>query len=150
MWPYDQYPEMRQPYRKLPNGWVVDNRGVHLTPYPEVDRVLTEIHASGIPVAAASRTVSAKGASSLIELFGWKKYFKYIELYPGTKLEHFQQLKKDSKVDYHEMLFFDNDQENIDEISKIGVTCILVNARIGMTIELLKYGLDKFEQGHGQ
>ena len=43
------------------------------------------------------------------------------------------------------MIFFDNEQENIDQVSKLGVTCIHVNARIGINIELLKSGLDKFQ-----
>ena len=85
LWPFDQSGDMRQPYHKLPNGWVVDSRGVHMTPYPGADRVLAEIHAAGIPMAAASRTDYAQAAESLIDLLGWTHYFTYMELYRGNE-----------------------------------------------------------------
>ena len=102
-------------------------------------------------MAAVSRIISPVGAESLTDFLG--HYFTYLELYPGMKLDHFKQLKKDSSVEYKDM-FFHNDQGNIDEVSndevfKLGITCIHVNARIRMNIELLKSGLDKFQGSSG-
>ena len=92
-----------------------------MAPYPECDSVL-----SGSTHQEFQWLQSrGPGAESLIDLLG--HYFTYLELYPGKKLGHFKQLKS---VEYKDM-FFHNDQENIDEASKLDVTCIHVNARVG-------------------
>jgi magnesium-dependent phosphatase 1 len=55
-----------------------------------VPEVLEYLKNEGISVAAASRTSEIKGANQLLDLFGWNKYFKYKEIYPGCKLNHFK------------------------------------------------------------
>ena len=37
------------------------------------------------------RTTYTKEARQLIELFGWTKYFKYFEIYGGSKVTHFRK-----------------------------------------------------------
>ena len=76
---------------------------------------------------------------SLVDLLG--HYFTYLALYPGTKLDHFKghfKVEKDSSVagsfqdssvEYKDVFF--DDRGKIDEASKLGVTCIHVDARVG-------------------
>lgn len=44
-----------------------------------------------VPIGVASRTSEIQGAEQLCELFDWNKYFKYKEIYPGSKVAHFNQ-----------------------------------------------------------
>jgi hypothetical protein len=37
------------------------------------------------------RTDEIRGAKQLVDLFGWEKYFKYKEIYPGCKKTHFKK-----------------------------------------------------------
>lgn len=44
------------------------------------------------------------------------------------------------------MLFFDDEHRNIRDLSKLKVTCILVEN--GMTLQLLHEGLQKYAEKH--
>lgn len=68
----------------------MDAHGQTIKHYPEVPEILKFLKDEGIPVAAASRTSEIDGANQLLDLFGWDKYFKYKEIYPGSKLHHFR------------------------------------------------------------
>ncbi|KAI0218846.1 Magnesium-dependent phosphatase 1 [Lamellibrachia satsuma] len=47
-----------------------------------------------------------------------------------------------SKIPYNQMLFFDDEQRNITDLSKIGVVCILLHD--GVSKEIIKQGLRTF------
>jgi hypothetical protein len=42
----------------------------------------------------------------------------------GSKVGHFKTIAHESGVPLREMLFFDNERGNIQEVSKLGVTCV--------------------------
>lgn len=147
LWPFgiDDY-VMKPPYKKItaPDGMgsqVVDAEGKHMFPYPEVNDVLKKIHSSHILMAAASRTTFPEGAESLIELFGWKYYFKYKEMYPGSKVEHLKHLMMKSQIEFKDMLFFDNELRNIVDVDKLGVICQLVDSETGLDTKTFKLGM---------
>lgn len=144
LWPFgvDDY-VMRPPYRKV-NGVVRDARGLQMDSFPEVSEILRQLHENGIPLAAASRTTYPDGAFSLIKLLGWNDYFKYKEIYPGSKTAHFKKLTAASGVPFNEMIFFDNESRNITDVSKLGVTCVLVDTFIGLTWHDVKNGFRAF------
>lgn len=146
LWPFgvDDF-TMRPPYRKV-NGVVRDARGLVMDPYPEVNDILRQLHENGIPLAAASRTSYPDGAFSLIKLLGWSDYFKYKEIYPGSKTTHFMKMASASGVPFSEMIFFDNEPRNITDVSKLGVTCVLVDAYSGVTWDDVKKGFRAFSE----
>lgn len=53
--------------------------------------MLQRLYDEGYILAVASRTGEMKGANQLLKLFGWEKYFKYKEIYPGSKVNHFKR-----------------------------------------------------------
>jgi magnesium-dependent phosphatase 1 len=51
-----------------------------------------------------------------------------MEIYPNkNKKKHFSELKNKSKINFEEMVFFDDEYENIIDISKLGVSCKLID-----------------------
>lgn len=53
--------------------------------------MLAKLHKEGYTLGVASRTSTIEGASQLISLFGWDKYFTYKQIFPGRKTAHFYQ-----------------------------------------------------------
>lgn len=116
------------PYTKN-NGDVFDANGLHIRLYKEVFEILTT-QSHNYELAIASRTGSPETARHLIGLFEIGRFFKYQEIYPASKLNHFAKIHKASGIPYEKMLFFDDEYRNIEDISSLGVTSILVNSGI--------------------
>ncbi len=99
-------------------------------------------------VAACSSTRYGEWARPLLKLFEaapgvtMHKLMAYKEIYPGNKRRHFAKLKADSKVEYEDMIFFDDQTYNTREVSKLGVLCVHVPN--GLTAAHWKVGIETF------
>lgn len=113
-----------------------------MEPFPEALQVL-EHWSKKCEIAVASRTSYPQGAESLLDLFGFNKYIKYKEIYPGCKLTHFAKLKQRSNFEYSEMLFFDDESRNIRDLKRVGVESVLVDPDVGVTNKLIQEAVDK-------
>jgi len=118
-------PELYQ-LRKLQrnNQFPVANKDVKL--YPEIEKILQEKNSTKF--AIASRTKSVEWAHDLLDQFGIKEIFDFIEIYPGDKKRHFASLKKDSGIEYEDMLFFDDNRDgkygNCLPVASLGVLSV--------------------------
>ena len=66
------------------------------------------------------------------------------EIYPGSKIAHFRSLREELGVEYHEILFLDNERWNTDEVSKeLGVVSVWCPR--GLTFEAFEKGLETYE-----
>ncbi|XP_070582531.1 magnesium-dependent phosphatase 1 [Erythrolamprus reginae] len=144
LWPFWVDTHVDPPFRKKSDGSVQDRNQRPVQLYPEVPEVLHQLNSEGIAMAAASRTSEIQGARQLLDLFGLSRYFRYTEIYPGSKTTHFQRLSQQSGIPLQKMLFFDDESRNIRDVSTLGVVCIPVPR--GMTLSLLKEGLETFAQ----
>lgn len=146
LWPWgvDDF-VMKPPYRKVKDG-VRDARGLRMDPFHDVPDILKQLHENGIPMAAASRTTYPEGANSLLKLFGWNEFLQFKEIYPGSKTTHFKRLAASSGASYDQMIFFDNESRNITDITKLGVTCILVDSYAGVTWKDVEQGFKAFAE----
>ncbi|XP_034179923.1 magnesium-dependent phosphatase 1 isoform X2 [Osmia lignaria lignaria] len=124
LWPFWVDTHVTPPFRKKGND-VVDAHGQLIRYYKDVPEILKSLSAK-YELGVASRTSEIQGAKQLLNLFNWDKYFKYKEIYPGSKVTHFSKIQKASGIDYKDMMFFDDEQRNIVDVSKLGVKCILV------------------------
>lgn len=145
LWPYgiDLF-IVKPPYRKS-GAHVVDATGQRMDPFPNVEPILKRLHEHNILMAAASRTTFPDGAFSLISLYGWDKYLKLYEIYPGSKTTHFKSLANKTGIRLEDMLFFDNETRNIADVSQLGVTCVMVDSETGLTWKDLEEGFKAFE-----
>lgn len=53
-----------------------------------------------------------------------EKVFTYTEIYAGSKIGHFGELRRNSGVAYADMIFFDDWDENCNEVGSLGVACV--------------------------
>ncbi|CAH8553276.1 unnamed protein product [Schistosoma turkestanicum] len=83
-------------------------------------------------------------AQQLLQALNWSDLFDYAEIYPGSKIAHFRRFHELSGIGYADMLFFDDETRNINEISRLGVQCHLVEH--GITLNLLEDALRKFQR----
>lgn len=128
---------------------VFDSEQKEMQSFPEVNQLLHVIkNELEIDMAAASRTEYPVGAHSLIDLFVWQQYFRFRQIYPGSKISHFGQFKKLVSLPYDQMLFFDDEERNIVDVKELGVTCVKVDPEVGMNFDYLENGLDQFQKLH--
>lgn len=78
--------------------------------------------------AVASRTKSVDWAHSLLTQFELRDIFDYIEILPGNKEQHFKNLRRDSGIEFSEMLFFDDARDgkfgNCEPVASLGVLSV--------------------------
>ncbi|KAJ8959454.1 hypothetical protein NQ318_022147 [Aromia moschata] len=144
LWPFWVDTHVYPPFKKKSGGTITDSYGIDVTCYPEVPEVLKTLHDEGYTLAVASRTWEIKGAKQLVELFSWNKYFTYKEIFPGSKTTHFNNIKKQSGVDFKEMMFFDDEQRNVHDISRMGVVSVFVTD--GVSRKVVEDGLNIFSK----
>uniref|UniRef100_A0A0K8RZF8 Magnesium-dependent phosphatase 1 n=1 Tax=Crotalus horridus TaxID=35024 RepID=A0A0K8RZF8_CROHD len=142
LWPFWVDTHVDPPFQKKRDGSVQDRNKRPVNLYPEVPEVLQQLQSEGIAMATASRTGEIRGAKQLLDLFDLNRYFRYTEIYPGSKITHFQRLKQQTGIPFHQMVFFDDESRNIRDVSTLGVVCVAVPR--GMTLSLLREGMENF------
>ncbi|GAA6002357.1 Mg-dependent acid phosphatase [Rhodotorula paludigena] len=149
---------------------VYDKHNQPLSFYADVPQILLQLHHSNIHVAAASRThaprvarqilselllpgshrddandpLKARASSKEGETVAAIKLFDSMEIYPGSKMEHFRELNKKTGIAFEDMVFFDDESRN-REVAKLGVTFVLVHS--GVTRQLFESGIDAWRKG---
>lgn len=118
------------------NGMIRDDDGRKIRLYDDVLEILAQLDHQQISMAVASRTSAPDWADELMGLLDIKKYFQYFEIYPGSKISHFRSLQEKTGLKYSDMMFFDDEYRNIEEVSRLGVHAIFVED--GMHMRLLK------------
>ena len=102
-------------------------------------------------VAVASRCDEPEWARQLLKLFTiddgrsfWQALDdgRLAEIYKGNKKTHLKALKQKTGVAFEDMLFFDDDQENIRHVSELGVVSVLTPE--GVTEDAWEQGLRRF------
>ncbi|XP_017302023.1 magnesium-dependent phosphatase 1-like isoform X2 [Diaphorina citri] len=139
LWPFHVH-ELKPPFKKV---GVEDAKGTLLNLYRDIPEIVKYLKDHNIKLALASRTVHIRNAYSLLHLLGLSDFFDYKEIFPAEKkIKHFANLKKDSKIKYKDMVFFDDEERNARSISKLGV--IGIQVMHSMTNGVLLKGLKKF------
>ena len=104
---------------------------------------------SSTKFAVASRTQSGEWANDLLDQFEIRDVVDYVEIFPGNKKRHFENLRRDSGIDYADMLFFDDARDgkygNCVPVSEMGV--LSVHCPTGLeTASVWETALDRFEE----
>jgi len=108
------------------NGKLLDQSGNWIRLYPDVIQILKLLKNNNKYIAAASRTFEPAWAQDLLHLLDIDKYFDLKEIYPASKIQHFKRIKNHFNIPYSEMVFFDDEYRNIEEVRSLGVESIFV------------------------
>jgi magnesium-dependent phosphatase 1 len=104
-----------------------------------------QLHQKSIKIAAASRSTTPELAREMLKLLRLTtkpileqnakssnaatvkaiEYFDEVQIYPESKISHFEQIEDATKISYEEMLFFDDESRN-REVEQLGVVMWLV------------------------
>lgn len=114
--------------------------------YPHAKGILHALKDKGVDLAIASRSPTPDIANTFLEKLGIKSMFIAQEIFSSWthKTEHFQKIQRKTGVPYNEMLFFDDEDRNIEAVSKMGATCVYVGN--GVNLGALRQGLSSFAQ----
>ncbi|XP_073307556.1 uncharacterized protein [Primulina huaijiensis] len=114
--------------------------------YPHAKGILNALEEKGVDIAIASRSPTPDIANTFLEKLGVKSMFVSQEIFSSWthKTDHFQRIHQKTGIPYNEMLFFDDEDRNIDTVSKMGVTSILVDN--GVNLGAFRQGLSNFSQ----
>ncbi|KAI1336013.1 magnesium-dependent phosphatase-1 [Xylariaceae sp. FL0016] len=91
--------------------------------------------------AAAAKGRGKEKARKALEFFD-----AGLEIYPGSKIQHFQALHKRTGIPFGDMLFFDDERRNLNTES-LGVTMWLV--RDGVTWDEVVKGIEEWRRRKG-
>lgn len=137
---------LHPPFRRT-NGTVLDSHGSHIQLYPDVPEILHYCHQQNFILALASRTFEPDWARELLELLHIRHLFDYEEIFPASKIQHFQNLQQLTGLQYNNMLFFDDEKRNVDDVRRLGVNTVYV--RDGLMWGDFKQGMRLFGDGAG-
>ncbi|CAA7404332.1 unnamed protein product [Spirodela intermedia] len=114
--------------------------------YPQTMGILYALKDKGIDVAIASRSPTPDIAKTFLDNLGIQSSFVAQEIFSSWthKTEHFQRIHRRTGVPFKSMLFFDDEDRNIQAVSSMGVTSIYVHN--GVNLEAFRLGLSTFAQ----
>lgn len=137
-------------------GELVDKAGRKLSFFDDVPCILTTLQSTGVKIAACSRThrpdIARQALSDMKiprnpnetsdeqDLIRSIELFDNLQIYPGSKLSHFRTIQKELKIEFEDILFFDDEPRNA-EVEKLGVYFMLVDDAIGLNWETFTKGL---------
>lgn len=111
-------------------GRLLDRSGRWIRVYPDAVKILQTLRESGKIIAAASRTNEPAFANDLLQIFDLEKHFDVKEIYPGSKLEHLKKIQAQVDCPFDQIVFFDDELRNIEEVRTLGAKCVLVDGGI--------------------
>jgi len=137
----DTFCSETQPPYVWRKGKLMDKEGRWIRLYPNTIDVLEKLVSENKIIVAASRTHQPSWANKLLELFDIDKHFACKEIYAGSKIIHLKKIHELFNVPYNQIVFFDDEKRNIDDVSSLGANCILVKG--GITLEYINIMTEK-------
>jgi len=113
---------------------LLDSSGSWIRLYDDVISILDDLKHRNKFIVAASRTYQPDWAHDILHLMDIDKYFDLKEIYPSSKVKHFDRIQNHFKIQYDEMVFFDDEYRNIEDVSRLGVETVFVKNGINRNL----------------
>ncbi|KAI2641227.1 magnesium-dependent phosphatase [Xylaria nigripes] len=160
LWPFWVDTHVNPPLRpNQAHTACTDKIGETFSFYREVPAILSALSQTGAKLGVASRTCAPDLGRDMLKMLyvsredeggrGRKAIDFFdagLEIYPSSKIRHFEALHKRTGIPYAEMLFFDDESRNRDT-ETLGVTMWLV--RDGVTWEEIEGGIQEWRRRRG-
>ena len=129
---------------------LINEEDTRIKAYPDVTEIVRTLRVDCMGrndhIAIASRALNRSLALKAIDLFGWTPYISSFQIHPGSKVIHMNDIKFDLKFNkFNDVLFFDDDQRNLNELKSIGVVGYKLDPQTGLTITDVLNGLTLFD-----
>jgi magnesium-dependent phosphatase 1 len=160
VWPNHCDRDTKSPYT-VTDGNILDRYGRLANCYPIIPLIIGTLIDKGIPVAYATRNPARReiierlkslvisGDRTLWSILPNEDYLQAYSSIGGTaKTKHFNALNQVTSVPFKEMLFFDDDSYNIIYAEFLGVTGMLVDTKVGFTLDLFMNGMKTYNNNH--
>ncbi|KAK9258891.1 magnesium-dependent phosphatase-1 [Lipomyces tetrasporus] len=123
---------------------IVDRYGSKMAFYKDVPEIIAHLKQNGVKVAAASRT-----CAPVCYIDGTRAidHFDVLEIYPGSKITHFNFIQKQTGFEYHDMLLFDDETRNKEVEHRLGVKFMFVIE--GVTWKLYHQAIEAWRDHKG-
>ena len=122
------------PFKRISKDMLVDRDGGELSLFRDSREILKNLAGVGYELVVASRSKAPAWAKEALDNLELTKFFTKICIYPGSKLKHFSEIRQACGCEYRQMVFFDDEMRNIDEISALGVETIFISEGINLDI----------------
>ena len=162
LWPLWVDTHVSPPLKAAPDhASATDRLGEEFSFYVDVPAVLQALPRAGVRMAVASRTSAPTIARDMLKALHLPAVAEVegsrarksvdafdggLEMYPGSKVKHFEAIQKRTGLPYEEMLFFDDESRNRDTES-LGVTMWLV--RDGVSWAEVEAGIEEWRKRRG-
>ncbi|XP_078442140.1 haloacid dehalogenase-like hydrolase (HAD) superfamily protein [Wolffia australiana] len=112
--------------------------------YPQARGILHALKDKGIDIAIASRSPTPDIAKAFLEKLELQSSFVAQEIFSSWthKTEHFQRIHRRTGLPFKSILFFDDEDRNIEAVSNMGVTSVHVGNAVNL--EAFHLGLKSF------
>lgn len=145
------------PFTKQPDGTLRDRRGAPVVMVSGVPAVMKQLADAaewkGVIVAVASCSDEPAWARECLAKFTFdgkralQDMITVCEIHSGNKQGHFRRIAAATGCSFEDMIFFDNEPYNCDNVAKLGVTCVFCPG--GVTEESWSCGLAAFPKPGG-
>ena len=115
------------------NDKLLDQQDNWIRLYEDVNAILEELKRHNKKIAAASRTFEPAWAQDLLHHFNIDKFFDLKEIYPANKAKHFRKIQSYFRLPYDQMVFFDDEYRNVEEVGRLGVNTVFVRNGISFS-----------------
>lgn len=105
--------------------------------YPEVQRTIRFCLDNQILISIASKNSNHDDAKAILRSLELWNLLYYPQIFYSRKTFHFRNLKSATKLEYHDFMFFDDDNKNISICKNIGVNCFRVDRATGFNGNIL-------------
>jgi len=123
------------PFTRVRHDVVADRSGTKVRLFEGVWQCVGDSKTQGALLAVASSTDEPDWARECLSKLGptpvnggslpstamLASHLDIVEIYKGSKRKHLTQIKQTAGVEFHEMLFIDNEYGNIQTVSELGV-----------------------------
>lgn len=159
LWPYyvdcHATPPIKRTNQTTTFGYlkVIDSTGLQMNGYKDVNKILYTLKnhclnaSKNEYLAIASRSTTRDLALETIEALDWTSYFSSFQIYPKSKTIHMKKILEElNMTSYEDILFFDDEIQNIKQTKTLNLTAIEVDPYIGVDMKLLIQGLEIYEK----